>query len=204
MKWGIGRTRRRGPVRMDAMANVRTRLRSAGFTLLEVLMATVLLAAGSVSIIMVLTAAAANATRRAEVKRIAEVFEEARRHAQSEVDGFRPSDTRKVPGPVKQAAPKKGAKGAKDAEAGTEDTDEIPSARYARFGYVVTYSPVNPLTPAAGYDATISIHYDGRPIHTDSVVVAPDSIPESEFQTSLTYEQERKGTDDSDAASETK
>jgi hypothetical protein len=162
----------------------------------------VLLAAGSVSIIMVLTAAAANATHRTEVKRISEVFEEARRHAQLEVDTFRPTDARKVPGPPPPAPVKKGANDANKSAA--DESPEIPSDRYARFGYLISYKPVDPLAPAAGFDAFISIRYDGEEIHSDSVVVAPDSIPETEFQSSVTFDQERKGTDDSDTGSETK
>ena len=175
---------------------------SAGFTLLEVMMATVLLAVGSVSIIMVLTSAAAYAKRRAEVQRLTQVFEEARSQAQHEVNRFVPSGERKVPGPKKDAKPK--PKPGEEVDPDEEGADARESLLYTGFSYEIHYAPVNSTVPEMGFDARIVIRFNNASVHEGSVVVASDTIPLSEFESSITYDAERQGTDDTGGASESK
>ena len=177
---------------------------SEGFTLLEVLMATVLLAAGSVSIIMVLTAAAASARSRIDSKRLSEVRKEALRYAQSEVDAFVPTERVKVPGKRPEAPARKPGAKDEDAAAVEDDGTEIESTLYRLYGFSIAYAPVDPAAPDAGFEARISIRVNGKEVDADDVIVARNSILQSEFETSITYEQERKGTDDTDTGSETK
>lgn len=172
-----------------------------GFTLLEVMMATVLLAVGSVSIIMVLTSAAAYATRRAEIQKMTQVFEEARAHAQAEVNRFVPKDGRAVPGPQKDAAEGKAAKKADDSDADESELEHsIESQLCSGYSFTIDYTPVAAGSADRGFEATIAVYQNVTRLQTRTIVVASDTISLAEFQTSTTFEQERKGADDSSAS----
>jgi len=157
---------------------------NSGFTLLEVMMATMLLAVGSVSIIMVLTSAAAYATQRAEAQKITQVLEEARSYAQARVNGFDPVQAketgRKAPGDEEGKIPM------------------VESGLYANYGFKIAFSPLDPAVPERGFDALISVHTNRveEALRVESMVVAANLIPPEEFATSFTYEEERKGEDD--------
>jgi prepilin-type N-terminal cleavage/methylation domain-containing protein len=149
-----------------------------GFTLLEVMMATVLLAVGSVSIIAVLTSAAAYATRRSEIQRQTQVLEEARSFARAQINRFQPKDGKKVPG---------------DDDGRVEPQ---PSTLYATYAFELQFAPVNPAAPEMGYDTTLRVLLGDEVVRTEGMVIAADTIPDSEFTTSRTFLEERAGTDD--------
>jgi prepilin-type N-terminal cleavage/methylation domain-containing protein len=155
---------------------------SDGFTLLEVMMATVLLAVGGVSIVMVLTSAAAYATRRAEVTRVTQVLEEARSFAQAQVNNF---DRKKA---------KEAGRATPGDEKGMVALAE--SQLYANYGYDLQYRLLDPTSPEMGFDTLVTIHVGETTVRSESMVVVSNVIPMDEFATSFTYEEDRNGEDD--------
>jgi len=105
---------------------------AGGFTLLEVMMATALLAVGSVSVMLVLASAAGFAGQRQTQQRLTQVLEEARNDARTRVNKFRPTDDLKTPG--------------------GEDSRVEPktSTLYPGFTYEMAFAPVDAVIPEAG------------------------------------------------------
>ncbi len=155
-----------------------------GFTLLEVLMATSLLAVGAVSVLVVLATAAGYAGQRQSQQRLTQVLEEARNQARSMVNAFRPSADDELPG--------------KD----DEPNDETQSALYPGFTYQLAFAAIDKDVPEAGFNVSVVVRYgDGIEVE-ESLVVGSDAVPDSEFTRSVTYELERRGLADREGGQE--
>ena len=152
---------------------------SAGFTLLEVMMATALLAVGTTSIFMMLTAGNAFHVKRRRQQRVSQVLDEARFFAQSKVNNFTSTSARRVPG----------GDGGRIAEQG--------SRLFANYRFELRFSAVNLDVPDAGFSVDITVRTADESSYEHSIVVARDTIPMEEFATSKTYEAERAGEADS-------
>jgi prepilin-type N-terminal cleavage/methylation domain-containing protein len=153
---------------------------SGGFTLLEVLMATSLLAVGAVSVLVVLATAAGYASQRQSQQRLTQVLEEARNSARTMVNSFVPSEDDKLPG--------------KD----DEPNEEQQSMLYPGFTYQLTFAPVDKDVPEAGFEVGVTVRFGDGQERTEVLVVGSDAVPDEEFSRSETYELEREGEADED------
>jgi len=164
---------------------------SPGFTLLEVLLATAIMAVGTTSVLVVIATAAGMASQRQVNVRREQVLDEARHDAQAMVDAFRP-------GKLAPAAP--AAKG-KTAKADTSAPSISPpkvegkqSARFNGFSYDISFSPQDRQVPEKGYDVAIVVHYGGGELSTSAqTTMISTTIADDEFATSSTFEAERLG-----------
>ncbi len=138
-------------------------------------MATSLMAVGSVSILIVLASAAGYANERQGRQRLTQVLDEARNDARASVNVFRPREGRKVPG---------------DEEG---QLDEKVSALFPGYRYELAFALVDTSVPESGYDVLVTVRYGDEQSHQERVIVGSDTVPDEEFERSLTYEQERKG-----------
>ena len=173
---------------------MRTKMRkgsSPGFTLLEVLLATAIMAIGTTSVLVVIATAAGMASQRQVNVRREQVLDEARHDAQAMVDAFRPGK----PAP---AAPV--AKGGKSAKADTaskmapDKVDNKQSARFDGFTYDIAFAPQDRQVPEKGYDVGITVHYGGGELSVSSyTTMLSTTIADDEFTTSFTWEAERLG-----------
>lgn len=169
--------------------------RARGFTLLEVMMATAILAVGTVSVLMVFATATGFAHRRQADQQLSQVLDEARSDARAYVNAFRPPSA--VPNPAV-------AKGRVKQEAAQGDLPGGPggvvpakqSTVFSGYSYELRFEPVRRGFPEAGYRAGITVRWGDGQERTETVVVLPDVIPEEEFAYSLTFEEERAGTAD--------
>jgi len=130
-----------------------------------------------------------------------QVLDEARHQAQSIVDAFRPG---KGPAPAAAPAPKKGEKPVVAAAAPAK-VEGRKSDRYDGFVYDLAFEPRDRAVPEKGYDVTIVVHYGGGELSTSaSTTLMQTLIPPEEFESSVTYEEERKGISQSNKPSETR
>jgi len=159
---------------------------SGGFTLLEVLMATSLLAVGAVSVLVVLATAAGYASQRQSQQRLTQVLEEARNQARTMVNAFVPSTTDVLPGNDDQP------------------NEELQSALYPGFTYQLGFQPVDKEVPEAGFEVTVTVRYGDGLEHNELLVVGSDSVPDAEFGRSATFELEREGLADRETGRETR
>jgi len=157
-----------------------------GFTLLEVLMATSLLAVGAVSVLLVLASAAGYASQRQGQQRLTQVLEEARNDARSRANAFVPTADAKVPG---------GEDGKIDAQ---------QSTLYPGFSYELAFAPVDKDVPEAGYQVTVTVRYGDAQEHDEVLVVGSDTVPDQEFTHSVTWDEERAGQADTTGGNEAK
>ena len=179
------------------------RLASRGFTLLEVLLATAIMAVGTTSVLVVIATAAGMASQRQVNVRREQVLDEARHDAQAMVDAFRP-------GTAVAAAPVPGAK--KGTKTDTVAANLAPpkvegkkSERFDGFTYDVTFEPKDRLILEKGYDVTIVVHYGGGELSaTASTSMISTTIPDDEFLTSSTWQEEQKGLANRDKTRETR
>lgn len=169
--------------------------RSTGFTLLEVLLATAIMAVGTTSVLVVIATAAGMASQRQVNVRREQVMDEARHDAQAIVDSFRvPKGT-----PAAAAPAKPGGKSGSKAEPAASPT--IPpkvegkrSARFDGFNYDILFEPRDRQVPEKGYDVTIVVNYGGGELSaTTTTTLIPTTIPDDEFAVSTTYEEEKLG-----------
>ena len=157
-----------------------------GFTLLEVLMATSLLAVGAVSVLVVLATAAGYAGQRQSQQRLTQVLEEARNEARTMTNAFVPRSDDKVPG--------------KD----DEPNEEQQSTLYPGFTYQLAFVPVDGDVPEAGFEVTATVRYGDGQEHVEFLVVGSDSVPDSEFSRSLTHELELEGQENRESGRESR
>ncbi len=157
------------------LSNLMRKRPSDGFTLLEVMLATVLLAVGSMGVIMVLTAASAFAAKRQLSSRLTQVLDEARFDAQTQINLFVVSPKRRLPGDENGAV------------------DFKPSRIYNGFEYKLEFKFANEVSADQGFETAITVRYGAGQEYADFVVIAADTIPDAEFASSTTYEEERKG-----------
>ena len=158
--------------------------KSGGFTLLEVLLATSLMAVGAVSVLVVLASAAGFASRRQSQQRLTQVLDEARNDSRAIANAFRPTKDDPLPG-------------------GEDATfDPKSSALYGGYQYQLSFGHVDSAVPEAGYRVGVLVTYGDEQSHTEKLIVGTDAVPDEEFATSITYEAERRGEGDSTGGSE--
>src|SRR5687767_1615421 len=104
-------------------------MKARGFTLLEVLLATAIMAVGTTSVLVVIATAAGMASQRQVKLRREQVVDEARHDAQTLVNAFRPGSagTGGKPSPSARMAPDK--------------IEARRSTRYDGFSYDVVFQP---------------------------------------------------------------
>jgi prepilin-type N-terminal cleavage/methylation domain-containing protein len=165
---------------------------SPGFTLLEVLLATAIMAVGTTSVLVVIATAAGMASQRQVGVRREQVVDEARHDAQAMVDAFDPG----VPDTAVQViATKKGA--AKPVTATKQAPDKVigkKSARYDGFTYDLAFDAKDPTVPEMGFDVWITLHYGGGELSYAAPMASMigKTISDDEFKRSSTYLEEQK------------
>src|SRR6185295_2675294 len=139
------------------------RRRNKGFTLLEVLLATGIMAVGTTSVLVVIATAAGMASQRQVNVRREQVLDEARHEAQAAIDAFEPSAPDAT---VQKIETKKGAaKGPVQTARAPDKIVARKSSRYDGFNYDVSFDAKDPLVPEAGFDVQITLHYGGGDIN---------------------------------------
>jgi prepilin-type N-terminal cleavage/methylation domain-containing protein len=177
---------------------------SRGFTLLEVLLATAIMAVGTTSVLVVIATAAGMASQRQVGVRRQQVLDEARHDAQAQIDAFEPGQPDTA---VQKIATKKGE--AKPASTTRQAPDKIigkKSSRYDGFTYDVSFEPKDPMVPEMGFDVGITLHYGGGEL-TYAAPPAPmigKTVADSEFLRSATYLEEQKAPATAGKPKETK
>lgn len=169
--------------------------RSRGFTLLEVMMATAILAVGTVSVLMVFGTAISFAHRRQGQQQLTQVLEEARSDARSLVNTFRPGGPRSGPGSASGSS-RGGSQGASASAtpAGEKpETDVRPSRVFAAYAYQIRFEPVRRDVPDAGWKTTVTVKWGEDKTYTETLVLAPDVIADEEFTTSVSWDDEQAG-----------
>jgi len=157
-----------------------------GFTLLEVLLATSLLAVGAVSVLVVLASAAGFAAQRQGQQRLTQVLEEARSDARAIANSFRATKGSALPG-------------------GTDATFEPKtSALYVGYQWTSQFAHVDPQVPEAGYRVRVTVRFGDAQEHTENLIVGTDTVPAEEFQTSTTYEEQKAGEGDTSGGRESR
>jgi prepilin-type N-terminal cleavage/methylation domain-containing protein len=170
-------------------ATMRKRI-STGFTLLEVLLATAIMAVGTTSVLVVIATAAGMASQRQVNVRREQVLDEARHDAQAIVDAFRPGRNTPVAPPAKG----KSAKADTAARLAPDKVDGKQSTRFDGFNYDIAFSPIDRQVPEKGYEVGITVHYGGGELSASTfTTMMSTTIPEDEFTTSSTWEAERLG-----------
>lgn len=174
------------------------RARRRGFTLLEVMMATSILAVGSVSVLMVFATATGFAHRRQAGQQLTQVLDEARSDARAHVNAYRPVSARPAAGARRRAGSSE-----KDAAAPSEfpggPEGRVPSKSstvFQGYSYDLRFEPVVKGVPESGWRTTIRVTWGDAQEHVETTVFSPDVIPDEEFAYSLSYEEERAGTAD--------
>ena len=171
--------------------NMRKRL-TGGFTLLEVLLATAIMAVGTTSVLVVIATAAGMASQRQVGVRREQVIDEARHDAQAMIDAFDPGAPDTTPQVV---ATKKGA--AKPQFTTRRAPDRVvgkKSSRYDGFTYDIAFDAKDPLVPEMGFDVGITLHYGGGELTyaAPSTSLITKTIADAEFARSATYLEEQK------------
>jgi prepilin-type N-terminal cleavage/methylation domain-containing protein len=164
---------------------------SPGFTLLEVLLATAIMAVGTTSVLVVIATAAGMASQRQVNARREQVLDEARHDAQAMVDAFRPGK----PAPVAPVAKGKSAKVDTGTKTAPDKIENKQSARFNGFSYDIAFAPQDRQVPEKGYDVAITVHYGGGELSTSAyTTMMSTTIADDEFTTSSTWEAERLGS----------
>ena len=178
------------------------RLASRGFTLLEVLLATAIMAVGTTSVLVVMASAAGMASQRQVNVRREQVIDEARHDAQAMVDAFRPAAT-PTAAPVPGA--KKSTRTAPSANVGPAKVEGRKSSRFDGFTYDLTFEPKDRQILEKGYDVTIVVRYGGGELSaTTNTSMISTTIPDDEFLTSSTWQEEQQGLANRDKSRETR
>jgi len=164
---------------------------SPGFTLLEVLLATAIMAVGTTSVLVVIATAAGMASQRQVNVRREQVLDEARHDAQAMVDAFRPGKLAPV-APVEKG--KKSAKVDTGVKLTPDKVEGKQSTRFNGFTYDISFSPQDRQVPEKGFDVAIVVHYGGGELSaTAQTTMISTTIADDEFTTSSTFEAERLG-----------
>jgi prepilin-type N-terminal cleavage/methylation domain-containing protein len=172
-----------------------------GFTLLEVLLATGIMAVGTTSILVVIAASAGMASQRQLLLRREQVVDEARHDAQAMVNAYRPqSDAVSAAG----ARSKKNAEKVVSAAVAPAKVENHKSDRYAGFTYDLAFEPRDRGVPEKGFDVAITLHYGDDQTHTAECTLLPTVIQDDEFADSMTYREERAGLGSQDKTKEKK
>ena len=162
---------------------------SQGFTLLEVLLATSIMAVGTTSVLVVIATAAGMASQRQVNVRREQVLDEARHDAQTMVDAFIPS---KPTGPQVIASRKGGSKNEPATKIAPDNVDGKRSGRFDGFVYDLAFAPKDRAVPEKGFDVGITVHYGGGELSMSTTTsVISTTIPDEEFTTSTTYDEQK-------------
>jgi prepilin-type N-terminal cleavage/methylation domain-containing protein len=156
-----------------------------GFTLLEILLAMIILAVGGVSVISLFAAGVSLQYDSAINQRRALILADVVADAQQTLDAYAPTDKKPLPPDIaKRAAP------------------QFPRD----FEVAVTFREVGICPPGEGAEARISLFYKGRELPAVRRVLQRTVFTEKELEGSLSYEEEKsadaqgskKSTGDSD------
>jgi prepilin-type N-terminal cleavage/methylation domain-containing protein len=175
---------------------------SVGFTLLEVLLATAIMAVGTTSVLVVIATAAGMASQRQVGVRREQVLDEARHDAQAMVDSFDPGVPDTAPQVISlkkgDAKPKSSTKQAPDKVIGKK------SSRYDGFNYDIAFDARDTAVPEMGFDVWITLHYGGGELTYTAppMTMLGKTISENEFARSSTYLDEQKAPTDKGKAKE--
>ena len=175
----------------------------AGFTLLEVLLATAVMAVGTTSVLVVIATAAGMASQRQVTLRREQVVEEARHDAQAIVNAFRPC----TPGTATSTVGTK--KGSSKTEPAVRiEPDKVEnrkSTRFDGFTYDLLFTAKDRSVPEKGYDVAITVNYGGGELHyAASTSLISTTIADEEFTTSTTFAEEKSGLAGRDKPRETR
>jgi hypothetical protein len=174
------------------MSSMMRRRASLGFTLLEVLLATGIMAVGTTSVLVVIATAAGMASQRQVGVRREQVLDEARHDAQAMVDAFDPGVPNTLPQVIStkkgDAKPQSLVKQAPDKVVGKR------SSRYDGFSYDIAFDAKDPSVPEMGFDVSITLHYGGGEIEypAPTMSMISKTISDDEFKRSSTYLEEQK------------
>ncbi|MCG3134066.1 MAG: hypothetical protein HMLKMBBP_01352 [Planctomycetes bacterium] len=175
-------------------AATRSKGRARGFTLLEVMLATSILAVGTVSVLMVFASALGFANRRQAGAQLTDVLDEARSEARVLVNTWRPASS--------TSSSKSSAKG-RPAPAGTalpySNDGVVPekqSTLYDGFRYALRFEAVQRGVPEAGVRTIITVKWGDGLEKQETFTVLPSTIPLEEFSRSITFDEESAGKAD--------
>lgn len=189
---------------------MRSRRSSSGFTLLEVMMATAVLAVGTISVLMVFGTALSFAHRRQGQQQLAQVLEEARSHGRSLVNRYQAPKAAAAGAAAKSGTkdkpPAATAGSAKDRKAfvstvstpagpATTDTEPKSSTVFAAYRYRLHFEPVRADAVEAGWKTTVVIEWGDGQSYQETLALRPDVIPDEEFASSISFAAERTGDD---------
>jgi prepilin-type N-terminal cleavage/methylation domain-containing protein len=166
---------------------MKNRTLRSGFTLLEIMLATSILAVGTVSVLSVFATAVGFANRRQTQAELQQVLDEARSEARSLVDGFKagkPAATKSG----KRAGPVSNLPGGPEGK-----VEEKTSSVYLGYRYALRFEHVVRDVPDAGFKATISVKWGDDLSHEETLTVLPGNIPAEEFTFSATHAEEQAG-----------
>ncbi len=170
--------------------------RSTGFTLLEVMIATSILAVGTVSVLAIFASAVGFANRRQAQAELAQVLEEARSEARSAVDAFRPAAAISGARPANPKAPVSAAR------LPGGDSGKIPektSRLFEGYRYDLAFEELARGVPEAGFRTTITVRWGDQQSYSESLTLLPTSIPDGEFEYSSTFQEEEQDRADGKA-----
>jgi len=177
---------------------------NGGFTLLEVLLATAIMAVGTTSVLLVIATAAGKASNRQLGVRRQQVLDEARHDAQAMIDAFEPG----TPDTSTQviSTKKGGGKAVMSTKSAPEKVLAKKSSRYDGFTYDIAFDAKDPMIPEMGFDVTITLHYGGGELEyaAPTASMIGKTIPDSEFLRSATYLEEQKAPSSAGKTKETK
>ena len=185
------------------MTRRRTAGTRGGFTLLEVLLATAIMAVGTTSVLVVIATAAGMASQRQVLQRREQVIDEARHDAQAIVNSFRPGTPEA--GVAKIGTGKGTTKQQPAFKTAPDTVTDRGSTRFGGFSYDLAFQSRDRTVPEKGYDVGITIHYGGGELsYATSTTVIATAILEDEFKSSATWLDEQKGLQGGNKPKETK
>lgn len=170
--------------------------RSRGFTLLEVMLATSILAVGTVSVLMVFASALGFANRRQAGAQLTDVLDEARSEARVLVNAWRP------PSSATSASSKNRSSGTTLPYANDGVVPEKQSSLYDGYRFALKFDTVQRGVPEAGIRTTITVKWGDGLEKAETFVVLPSQIPMEEFTYSTTFDAESSGKADRKGGSE--
>lgn len=178
--------------------------RARGFTLLEVMIATSILAVGTVSVMAVFASAVGFANRRQSNAEMSEVLQEARSEAHVIVDTFKPPKAAAAAAAISKDRSKKAASPDPMPGGPTGKVAEKQSSIHAGYRYEMQFSPVLRDVPESGYRTAITVRWGDGQEYVETLAVLPSSIPDEEFSYSQTFDEESAGRADRKGGRETK
>jgi prepilin-type N-terminal cleavage/methylation domain-containing protein len=144
--------------------------RERGFTLLEILLALVILAVAGVSVISMFAAAVALQYDAAVNERLSRILPDVVNEAQLAIDAHNPTEEQRLP----------------------PNIERRPTAQYPRdFEYEISFSAPPDVSSAEGARALIVIYYRGRAREPIEHIIQRTTFAQVELQKSVSYEKDR-------------